>query len=158
MISPHAIIHPKAVVAKEATVHPFAIICEHALIGGHATIGHNCFIGKGVTIEDHAKLEGNVYAPPGVEILEGAFVGPGVTFCNVKHPPLPEHRKGAFEKTIVYPGAVIGAGCTILPGVIIEAGVRIGAGSVVTRSLATPPDPERWYVGNPARLMKELTL
>lgn len=49
-------------------------------------------------------------------------------------------------------GCWIGAGAVILPGIIIGDGCVIGAGAVVNRDC----DPNRLYVGVPARRIKEL--
>ena len=45
----------------------------------------------------------------------------------------------------------IGANCTILPGVSIGDGAVIGAGSVVTRSVAS----QTIVAGSPARLLRQ---
>ena len=47
--------------------------------------------------------------------------------------------------------AIVGTGCTILPGVVIEEGVAVGAMSLINRSL------DSWgiYVGIPCKRIKE---
>lgn len=56
-----------------------------------------------------------------------------------------------FFEMIIRTGASIGANATILPGIEIGAGAMVGAGSVVTRSVAAGIT----VVGNPARDINE---
>lgn len=107
-------------------------IAEFVEIGG-SRIGNNC------------SIQAFVFIPPGVEIEDDVFIGPRVTFCNVKYPRA--YKRGEFEKTIVKKGATIGANCTILPGIIIGEGAIIGAGAVVTKDVP----PYTTVVGNPAK-------
>lgn len=98
-------------------------------IGGK--VGKNCIIGCFVSI------------PPGVEIEDEVFIGPGVVFTNDKYPP---SGKDNWRKTIIRKRASIGANATILPGLTIGEGAMVGAGSVITKNV---PANETW-VGNPA--------
>lgn len=124
------------------------VICENTYIGPwvnlwgctireHCTIGGHCEIGKGVVVGARAKVEAYSFLPPGIFIEEDVFIGPGVRFCNDKYPP--SGRRGPFEPetTIVEPWVSIGAGSVICPGITLGEGARIGAGSVVTKSM--PP-------------------
>ena len=81
----------------------------------------------------------------GVILNDDVFIGPGVVFTNDKFPPSvnwPDSR----QTTVVERAVSIGAGSVILPGVNIGSNSRIGAGSVVTRSI---PSGVTAY-GNPA--------
>ncbi|OUU96362.1 MAG: hypothetical protein CBC35_01365 [Planctomycetes bacterium TMED75] len=53
---------------------------------------------------------------------------------------------------MVRKGASIGSGSTLLPGVIIGEGTMVGAGSVVTKNVAS----QTVVAGNPARELKAL--
>lgn len=112
------------------------------VIGTGSKIGSFCDIG-GVTGED-CMIQSFAYIPSGVMIGERCFIGPRVTFTNVKHPPLKEGEE--IQETKVGDDVVIGAGAIILPGLTIGDRAVIGAGSVVTKDI---PAGETW-VGNPA--------
>jgi UDP-2-acetamido-3-amino-2,3-dideoxy-glucuronate N-acetyltransferase len=116
-------------------------------------IGRNCkvesfvYIEEGVTVGDNCKIKPHVFIPTGVIIEDEVFLGPNVTFTNDKYP----HANGDWKllKTIVGPGASIGAHSVILPGVKIGRNAIVGAGSVVTTDV---PD-DATVCGNPARAL-----
>lgn len=99
-----------------------------------------------VKIGRNCKIQGNAYIPEGVRIGNNVFVGPGVTFTNVKHPM----KMKPYEQTIVRDDVIIGAGSTILPGITLYKKCFIGAGAVVTKSVK----PSVVVCGNPAREME----
>jgi dTDP-4-dehydrorhamnose 3,5-epimerase-like enzyme len=70
-----------------------------------------------------------------------------VTFTNDPFPRSKVHP-GSFARTIVGPGASLGANATILPGLTIGRDAMIGAGAVVTKDVP----PNAIVVGNPARI------
>lgn len=115
-------------------------------IGENTTVGAFTEIGKDVIIGSDCKIQAHCFIPEGVVIEDNVFVGPGTMFCNDKHPT----AKGdawTLERTLVKEGASIGAGCVILPGIVISAYSEIGAGSVVTKSVAQHAAVK----GNPAK-------
>lgn len=111
-------------------------------IGDDCTIHSHVWIGDRVRIGDRCRIQAFAFIPTGVRIGNDTFIGPRVTFTNDKHPPSSE-----WQVTIVGSNVSIGAGAIILPGLTIADGVKIGAGSVVTKSIRAG---ETW-VGNPAR-------
>ena len=127
-------------------------------------IGSNCRIGGFVYIEEEVKI-GNkckikpfVFIPTGVTIEEGAFIGPGVTFINDKYPrainpdgSLKSDADWQLVRTEVKKGVSIGAGATIMCGVTIGEYAVVGAGSVVTKDVAS----RVVVAGNPAEIVKE---
>lgn len=87
-----------------------------------AVIGAGCKIQRGALIFD------------GVTLEEDVFVGPNVTFTNVKIPRA--YRKAKeFSKTLVKKGATIGAAATIMCGVVIGEYAIVGAGAVVVKDV-----------------------
>lgn len=123
--------------------HPEKSIILEANIGSDCVIHAPVWIGN-IAIGDRTKVQAFSFIPDGVTIGKDCFVGPNVVFTNDKYPP---SQGKNWSETIVEDGCVIGAGAVILPGVVLGRDSRIGAGSVVTRSV-----PEGvTVVGNPAR-------
>jgi UDP-2-acetamido-3-amino-2,3-dideoxy-glucuronate N-acetyltransferase len=114
----------------------FSHISESAKIGKNVIIGQNVFIGKGVIIGDGCKIQNNVSVYEGVTLEDNVFVGPSVVFTNVNNPRSEIVRKNEYRKTLVMHGATLGANCTIVCGVTIGAFAFIGAGAVVSKSVA----------------------
>lgn len=111
---------------SKSNIHPSVEIGEGSVIHSHVWIGEGVKIGKNV------KIQAFTFIPTGVIIEDNVFIGPRVTFTNDKNPP---SGKANWKETFVREGASIGASCTILPGVEIGKGSRIGAASLVTRSI-----------------------
>ena len=145
-------IHPSADVATRhvgvgTRIWQFTVVSEDVVIGGDCNICAHCFIEDGVRIGDRVTVKNGVSLWTGISIEDDVFVGPGVTFSNDKK-PRSRVRPASYQKTIVKPGASIGAGAVILPGLIIGRGAMIGAGAVVTRDVP----PFAVVKGNPARV------
>jgi acetyltransferase-like isoleucine patch superfamily enzyme len=122
-------------------------------------IGDNCFIGpfveiqKDVYIGKRTKIQSHTFICELVSIGEDCFIGHGVMFINdlfQKGCPA-KGDKSLWLSTNIGNGVSIGSNATILPVDICNR-VVIGAGAVVTKSITKPGI----YVGNPARLIKEL--
>jgi UDP-2-acetamido-3-amino-2,3-dideoxy-glucuronate N-acetyltransferase len=116
-------------------------------VGEHVSIGAMCHIGRNVTIGDNSNIQGSNYIADRTTIGAFVFIGPNSTILNDKYPP-----SGNAEKWIpveVHNNAVIGGGCTLLPGANLGEGSVLGGGSVLTRSI---PAGEVW-AGNPARFL-----
>lgn len=110
----------------------FVEIQKQAKIGKNCKIGSHSFICEGVTIKDDV------------------FIGHSVTFTNDKYPRVTGIWK--LQKTIVEKGAAIGSGSTILCGITIGENALVGAGSVVTKNVAS----KTMVVGNPARILRKI--
>lgn len=141
-----AIVDTPANIGEETKIWHFSHISDNVTIGRDCTIGQNVFIGKNVKIGDGVKIQNNVSVFEGVEIEDDVFVGPSVVFTNVINPRSFIERKSEFKRTLIKKGATIGANATIVCGNTIGEYAMIGAGSVLTKSVA---DYELWY-GNPA--------
>lgn len=108
------------------------------------TIHSHVWIGSKVKIGKQVKIQAFAFIPDGVTIGDNVFIGPHVCFTNDKYPP--SHGKG-WSETIVEDGVSIGANATILPGITLSKHCRIGAGSVVTKSVKANSTVK----GNPAK-------
>lgn len=93
------------------------------------------------TVSSQAEIHTAAYIGPGVDIAEGASIGPQA--CLIGGPS----ETGEF--TEVHAGAVVGGNATLLAGVRIGANARIAPGAVVMRSIP----PNAIVQGNPARIV-----
>ena len=115
-------------------------------IDAELKIGERCFINRNVTIDCHS----------GIEIGDEVAIGPGVYIGDFDHskPHLGDGGMyGARLPVKIGSNSWIGANVCILKGVIIGKRVAVGAGSVVTNSLAN----NEVAVGVPARPVKHET-
>lgn len=108
-------------------------------------VGEFCDIGS--KVGEHSKVQTGVSIPPGWELGDYVFYGPGARFANVKLPKLPnkpEILKGKVEDYVT-----IGMGALIGPGVTLGKGCVVGMGAVVTKDV----NPGEIVIGNPAKPM-----
>ena len=132
---------------NDIAIYPFTEIAEGAEIGFGSVIGSHCFIAGRIGCD--CKLQSGVFLPAGVQLKDSVFVGPNVTFTNIKRPRVWINQKDSYSAMRVRFGATIGANATILPGVTIGEFAMVGAGAVVTKDV-----PHHAQVaGNPAYTM-----
>lgn len=111
--------------------------------GKNIILGKDVFINTGCTFMDRG----------GIEIGDGAFIGPDVKLITINHDINPQKRYITYCKPIkIHKNVWIGAGAVILPGVTIGEGSIIGAGAVVTK------DVEAMTIvgGIPAKAIKKI--
>lgn len=143
-------IHPLADV-HSASIGEGTQIWQYSIVLKNAVIGKNCNINCHVFIENDVVLGDNVTIKPaaqiwdGINIEDGVFIGPNVTFTNDLVPRSKQYPE-VFAKTIIRKGASIGANSTVVAGNTIGEYALIGAGSVVTKNV---PARTVWF-GNPA--------
>ena len=122
-------------------------------------IGDDCFVGpfveiqKGVTIGNRSKIQSHVFVCELVIIGKECVIAHGVMFINDPFSiggPAGGNRE-LWRATRVGDHVSIGSNATILPVSICDH-VVIGAGSVVTKDIATPGI----YAGNPAYLRRAI--
>lgn len=126
-----------ASVGEGTRIWHFCHVLPGAKIGRHCNIGQNVMVAGGAVVGDYCKIQNNVSLYAGVELEPGVFCGPSCVFTNVINPRAEVDRKDAFRPTRVRRGATIGANATIICGVELGAYCMIGAGAVVTRSVAS---------------------
>lgn len=111
--------------------------------------GKNIKIGKNVFINACCRFQDQ----GGIEIGDGALIGHNTTIATLNHDFNPNSRANLSPSPVkIGKNVWIGSDCTILPGVEIGDGAIIGAGSVVTKSVAA----NSVAVGNPARIIKKV--
>ncbi|MBN1672224.1 MAG: N-acetyltransferase [Kiritimatiellae bacterium] len=152
-------LHPDALVDAECIGKGTRIYAFSHVMAG-VTIGEQCNLGEHVYVETGAVIGNRVTVKNGVQVWEGitleddVFVGPGVVFLNDRYPRSRfsvgagdrYQTKGWLEPTVVREGAAIGGNATILCGLEIGRYATVGAGAVVTRSVA----PHTLVLGAPA--------
>jgi UDP-2-acetamido-3-amino-2,3-dideoxy-glucuronate N-acetyltransferase len=124
-------------IGKGTKIWHFSHVMPSAKIGENCTLGQNTFIGENVRIGDGVKIQNNVSIYEKVTIEDDVFIGPSVVFTNDKYPRAYRSNKENWKSTIVKRGASIGANSTIICGVTIGAFSTVGAGSVVTKDVAS---------------------
>jgi len=153
MIHDSAFIHPTAVVDPGARIGAgvkiwhFSHIMPDAELGEGCNIGQNVVVSPGVRLGKNVKVQNNVSLYTGVTCDDDVFLGPSCVFTNVINPRSAVNRRGQYAQTYVGRGASIGANATIVCGHDIGEYAFIGAGAVVTKTVA----PYALLVGNPAR-------
>ena len=142
-----AVIDQPSQIGAGTKIWHFSHILKDCRIGENCNIGQNVVIGPGVTLGRGCKVQNNVSVYPGVTLEDNVFCGPSMVFTNVFNPRAHIPRMHEVRPTLVKTGASIGANATIVCGVTIGRYAFIGAGAVVTRSVAD----YALVMGNPAR-------
>jgi acetyltransferase-like isoleucine patch superfamily enzyme len=142
---PTAIVEPGAQIGAGTRIWHHAHVRDGAVIGADCNLGKNVYVDAGARLGDRVRIQNNVSVYDGVTLEHEVFVGPSAVFTNDRYP----RATGDWEivPTVVRRGASIGANATIVCGVEIGALAVVGAGSVLTRSIAD----HQVVVGNPAR-------
>lgn len=144
---PTATIDEGAVIGNGVKIWHYSHIMDGAVLGERCNIGQNVVISPGVTLGKNVKVQNNVSIYTGVICEDDVFLGPSCVFTNVTNPRSAVNRHSQYAKTVVGKGATIGANSTIVCGHDIGEYAFIGAGAVVTKTVA----PYALMVGNPAR-------
>lgn len=131
-----AIIDNGAKIGNGTKIWHFCHVMGTAKLGENCVLGQNVFIGTNVKLGNNVKVQNNVSVYEGVICEDDVFLGPSMVFTNVTNPRSAVNRKDEFKTTLVKKGATIGANATILCGIEIGSFAFIGAGAVVTKSVA----------------------
>ncbi|WP_439582726.1 acyltransferase [Dyadobacter bucti] len=142
-----AIIDAPCTIGSGTKIWHFSHIMSNCVIGEKCNIGQNVVVSPGVVLGNNVKIQNNVSIYEGVTCDDDVFLGPSMVFTNVTNPRSAVNRRGQYAKTHVGKGASIGANATIVCGHDIGNYAFIGAGAVVTKTVA----PYALVVGNPAR-------
>lgn len=144
---PNALVGAQAQIGERTRVWAFVNIVDGAVIGQDCNICDGCYIEKGAVIGNHVILKNGVNVFEGVTIEDHVFCGANTAFTNDRNPRAVRRDPWVLEKTWVKTGASIGSNAVILCGVTIGQYAVVGAGAVVTKSVA---DYEI-VAGNPSR-------
>ena len=146
-IHPSAIVDDGSHIGNGVKVWHFSHLMSGCMVGENCNIGQNVVISPGVKLGKNVKVQNNVSIYEGVTCDDDVFLGPSMVFTNVLNTRSAVNRRGLYSKTHVGRGATIGANATIVCGHDIGEFAFIGAGSVVTKTVAS----YAMVVGNPAR-------
>ena len=139
---------------KEMLKEMFAEIGEDCYIepplhanmaGAYVHFGKNVYANFNLTLVD----DGHIY------VGDYTMIGPNVTIATAGHPILPELREKGYQYNMevhIGKNCWLGSGVVVLPGVTIGDIVVVGAGSIVTKDLAS----NVVAVGNPCRVLREM--
>jgi len=144
---PSAIIDENCEIGEGTKIWHFSHIMRGCKIGKRCNIGQNVVVSPQVILGDNVKVQNNVSLYTGVTCEDDVFLGPSMVFTNVINPRSAIARKDEFRKTIVRKGASIGANATVVCGNEIGEYAMIGAGAVITKTVAA----YALVYGNPAR-------
>ncbi len=142
-----AVIDEGCEIGEGTKIWHFSHVMPRCKIGEHCNIGQNVVVSPEVILGKNVKVQNNVSIYTGVECEDDVFLGPSMVFTNVVNPRSAVNRKNQYVKTIVKKGATIGANATIICGIEIGRFAFIGAGAVVTKSVAD----YALVIGNPAK-------
>jgi acetyltransferase-like isoleucine patch superfamily enzyme len=148
-IRSHVVIYRDTVIGSDFHAGHGALIRESSSLGHRVSVGSHAVVEHHVQLRDGVRLHSRCFIPEYSVLLEGAWVGPGVTVTNSRYPNRPM-SKDEIEGVVVGAHAVVGASAVLLPGVRIGARAMVGAGAVVVRDV---PDGVT-VVGNPARELR----
>ena len=128
-------------------------------IDDNTKIGAFVEIQKGVYIGKNCKISSHSFICEGVHIRDNVFIGHNVSFINDKVPrsvsadgEMQTDDDWKVVETYVEKGASIGTSSTLMCGVRIGENAIVGAGSVVTKDVAS----NAVVAGNPARVIRML--
>src|SRR5687768_14773603 len=144
---PSAVIDANSKICAGTKIWHFSHIMSGCTVGNNCNLGQNVVVSPGVVLGDNVKVQNNVSIYTGVICEDDVFLGPSMVFTNVINPRSAVNRKNQYLKTLVKKGATIGANATVVCGLEIGKYAFIGAGAVVTKSVAD----YALVMGNPAR-------
>jgi UDP-2-acetamido-3-amino-2,3-dideoxy-glucuronate N-acetyltransferase len=147
VVCSHAVVCFGARIGVGAIIGDHAFVREGAEIGAGSVVGEGGAIGRGVRIGAGVRLQNKVGIAHGSVVEDDAFFGPLAVALNDPTIGRREATGTPIQGVIVRRASRVGASVVLMPGVELGEECVVGAGSVVTRSVAA-----RTVVrGSPAR-------
>ncbi len=145
VIRSHTVIYAGNTIGDNFQTGHQALIREQNQIGSGVSIGSSSVVEFSTKIGDNVRIHSQAFIPEYCVLEDDTWVGPNVVLTNATYPK----SKGVKEQlsgVILRKNSKIGANATLLPGVEIGTNALVGAGSVVTKSVASG----KVVAGNPA--------
>jgi acetyltransferase-like isoleucine patch superfamily enzyme len=144
-----------AVIVAGAHLGPGAVAGDHSLIRERVAFAAGAVVGSGSGIGPGCQIGAGSRLMPGALLALDTVIEAGV-FCGPRLIATNDPAMGRLGPGVVHPvtrlrrGCRIAANVTLLPNVEIGEDALVGAGSVVTKSVA----PRTVVVGAPARFLR----
>ena len=145
VVRAYAVLYLGSTLAASVHVGHGALVRERNVVGTASSIGSGVHLEPGNWIGSRTRIHSGAFLASAA-VGDDVFIGPRVTFTDDSHPPCYRYEQ-CKEGVRVEDASGVGASATLLPGVIVGTGALVGAGAVVTRSVA----PGDVVAGNPAR-------
>jgi len=139
--------------AKNISIGNNVRIDDFCILSGKITLGSNIHISAavlifagdaGVSFDDFSGISSRSAIYAATDDYSGKYM---------TNPTVPEEFRGVTEAHVhVGRHSLIGTGCTVLPGVTVGDGARVGAMSLVNKSL----EPNTLNIGIPCKKFKDL--
>lgn len=136
----------KISVGDNVRIDDFCILSGHIIIGNqvHIAASSLLFAGKsGIVLEDFTGVSSRTAIYAESDDYSGEFL---------TNPTIPDKYRSIIKgKVVLKKHALVGTGCTILPGVTIGEGTSIGSMSLINKDL------DEWgvFVGIPCKRIKD---
>ena len=143
-IHPTAVVDDGAILEAGTKVWHFVHVRGSAVLRADVSLGRDVYVDAGVEIGEGTHVQNGVSIYSGVSVGRWCFIGPHAIFTNDNRPRAGNSR-WTKTPTSLEDGCSIGAGSVIRCGVTIGAYAMVGAGTIVTRSIA----PFQLVVGTP---------
>ena len=138
-----AVVYYDVEVGDECLLGDGASIRELSRVGDRTVIGRGVTLDREVTVGSDVRVMDKSHLTGGMSVGDGAFISAMVVSTNDNS----FGGDGELAGPRVEPGAMIGAGASLLPGVVVGRAAIVGSGAVVTADVA----PETTVLGVPAR-------
>jgi acetyltransferase-like isoleucine patch superfamily enzyme len=153
-----SIVSTGAIVFAGTRVGARVILGDQSCVRERVEIGDDVVIGRGTLVENDTtigaltKIQADAYITAYSTLEDNVFIAPCVVTTNDNFMGRTEKRHELVKGPKIRRGARVGGGAILCPGVEIGEEAFVGAGAVVTRSVA----PRTVVVGNPARVLRDV--
>ena len=153
IVSTGAIVFAGTNLGARVIVGDQACVRERVVVGDDVVIGRGVLVENDTTIGALTKIQAEAYITAYSTLEDNVFIAPCVVTTNDNFMGRTERRHELIKGPTVRRGARVGGGAVLCPGIEIGEEAFVGAGAVVTKSVA----PRMLVVGNPARVLRAVS-